>query len=307
MLRFASLRILSAIPTLFAVVLLAFMLIHAAPGGPFDAERQPPPEVAENIARAYHLDESLPQQFARYLKGLLQGDLGPSYRYRNFGVSEIIAGAAPLSFLLGGLSLALALFSGATLGVLAALRRNTFADRLVSAVAMSGISVPVFVIAPLLVLLFAVHLGWLPASFTGSESASRFVLPVLALALPQIAYIARLVRASMIEVLNSDFVRTARSQGLSTTAIIRHHAWKPASMPLLSYLGPAIAATLTGSVVVEQIFGIPGLGQFFVNGALNRDYTLILGLVIFYAVLVIVLNLVVDLAYGLIDPRIRRQ
>lgn len=307
MLRFALLRILSAIPTLFVVVLLAFLLIRAAPGGPFDEERVLPPEVAENIARAYHLDESLPQQFTRYVNGLLRGDLGPSYRYRGYGVSEIIAGAAPLSFLLGGVSLVLAVLVGGLMGALAALRRNTLVDRVLSGIAMSGISIPVFVIAPLLVLLFAVHLGWLPASFTGSESASRFVLPVLALALPQIAYVARLVRASLIEVFESDFVRTARSQGLSTAAIVRHHAWKPAVMPLLSYLGPAVAAILTGSVVVEQIFGIPGLGQFFVNGALNRDYTLILGLVIFYAVLVIVLNLLVDLAYGLIDPRIRQR
>jgi len=307
MLRFALLRILSAIPTLFVVVLLAFLLIRAAPGGPFDAERVLPPEVAENIARAYHLDESLPQQFTRYVNGLLRGDLGPSYRYRGYGVSEIIAGAAPLSFLLGGMSLVLAVLVGGLMGALAALRRNTLVDRVLSGIAMSGISIPVFVIAPLLVLLFAVHLGWLPASFTGSESASRFVLPVLALALPQIAYVARLVRASLIEVFESDFVRTARSQGLSTAAIVRHHAWKPAAMPLLSYLGPAVAAILTGSVVVEQIFGIPGLGQFFVNGALNRDYTLILGLVIFYALLVIVLNLLVDLAYALIDPRIRQR
>lgn len=307
MLRFALVRILSAIPTLFVVVLLAFLLIRAAPGGPFDTERVLPPEVAENIARAYHLDESLPQQFTRYVKGLLRGDLGPSYRYRGYGVSEIIAAAAPLSFVLGAMSLIVAVLVGGLMGALAALRRNTVVDRLLSGIAMSGISIPVFVIAPLLVLLFAVHLRWLPASFTGTDSASRFVLPVLALALPQIAYIARLVRASLIEVFESDFVRTARSQGLSTAAIIRHHAWKPASMPLLSYLGPAVAAILTGSVVVEQIFGIPGLGQFFVNGALNRDYTLILGLVIFYALLIIILNLLVDLAYGLIDPRIRRR
>ena len=172
---------------------------------------------------------------------------------------------------------------------------------------MTGISVPVFVIAPLLVLFFAVHLGWLPASFSGGSGAGRFVLPVIALALPQLAYIARLFRASMIEVMESDFIRAARAQGLSTASIVRYHALKPALLPLLSYMGPAIAAVLTGSVVVEQIFGIPGLGQFFVNGALNRDYTLVLGLVIFYAALIITLNLFVDLLYGFLDPRIRRQ
>lgn len=305
MLRFALLRILSAIPTLFAVVVVAFLLIHSAPGGPFDSERVLPPDIADNIARAYHLDETLPQQFLRYTKGLLRGDLGPSFRYRAYSVSEIIRNAAPVSFLLGGLSLLLAVSIGVSFGVVAALRRDTVIDRIVSIVAMSGISIPVFVIAPLLVLLFAVHLQWLPASFNGATGAERLLLPVLALALPQIAYITRLVRASMIEVLESDFVRTARAQGLSQRSIIRYHALKPATLPLLSYLGPAVAAVLTGSVVIEQIFGIPGLGQFFVNGALNRDYTLVMGLVIFYAVLIIVLNLLVDLLYGYIDPRTR--
>ena len=307
MLRFALLRILSAIPTLLIVIVLAFMLVHAAPGGPFDAERVLAPEVEENIARAYHLDETLGQQFARYFKGLLKGDLGPSYWYRGYNVSDIISNAFPVSFWLGSISLIVALSAGILFGLIAALRRNTVVDRLLSAIAMAGISVPVFVFAPLLVLLFAVHLDWLPASFVGGTGARRYVLPVLALALPQVAYIARLFRASMIETLESDFVRTARAQGLSTVTIIWVHALKPATLPLLSYLGPAIAAVLTGSVVVEQIFGIPGLGQFFVTGAQNRDYTLVLGLVIFYAVVIITLNLIVDLLYGFIDPRIRRR
>lgn len=306
MLRFALLRILTAIPTLFVVIGLAFMLVHAAPGGPFDAERVLPPEIEANIQRAYHLDESLPEQFGRYVGGLLRGDLGPSYRYRAYTVSEIIGRAFPVSFLLGSISLIAALLVGTLFGLVAALHRNTWVDRLVSSLAMTGISVPVLVIAPLLVLLFAVHLNWLPASFSGGRGVARYVMPVLALALPQIAYIARLFRASMIEVLESDFIRTARSQGLSTRSVVRYHALKPAMLPLLSYLGPAVAAVLTGSVVVEQIFGIPGLGRFFVNGALNRDYTLVLGLVIFYAALIIALNLVVDLLYGYIDPRIHR-
>ena len=306
MLRFALLRTLSAIPTLFLVIVLAFMLVHAAPGGPFDAERALPPEIEENIQRAYHLDEPLPQQFARYFRGLLQGDFGPSYRYRGYSVSEIIRNAFPISFLIGSLSLVFALIVGTMLGLTAALYRNTLVDRLLSAIAMTGISVPVFVIAPVLVLVFAVRQNWLPASYTGSGDATRLVLPVLALALPQIAYITRLFRASMIEVLESDYVRTARANGLTTRSIIRQHALKPAMLPLVSYLGPAVAAVLTGSVVIEQIFGIPGLGQFFVNGALNRDYTLVLGLVIFYATLIIVLNLIVDIIYGAIDPRIRR-
>jgi oligopeptide transport system permease protein len=307
MLRFALLRILGAIPTLLVVIGLAFMLVHAAPGGPFDSERVLPPEIEKNIRQVYHLDEPLPRQFSRYLGGVLRGDLGPSYRYRDYSVSEIISNAYPVSFLLGALALVLALSLGVLFGLVAALRRNSGTDRLLSAIAMTGISVPVFVIAPSLVLLFAVRLGWLPASFSGGTGAGRFVLPVIALALPQLAYFTRLFRASMIEVMESDFIRTARAQGLSNVSIVRYHALKPALLPLLSYLGPAIAAVLTGSVVVEQIFGIPGLGQFFINGALNRDYTLVLGLVIFYAVLIISLNLLVDLLYGFLDPRIHRQ
>lgn len=306
MLRFALMRILSAIPTLVFVIALAFMLVRAAPGGPFDDERVLPAEIEANIKAAYHLDEPLPEQFVRYFKGLLRGDLGPSYRYREFTVSEIIADTWFASFLLGSLALLVALVVGMSAGLLAALQRNTWVDRLVSGIAMTGISIPVFVIAPLLVLVFAVRLNWLPASYFGGTGADRLVLPVLALALPQIAYIARLFRASMIEALQSDYVRTARAQGLRTKTIVVHHALQPAMLPLVSYLGPAIAAVLTGSVVVESIFGIPGLGQFFVNGALNRDYTLVLGLVILYATLIIMLNLLVDILYGLLDPRIRR-
>ena len=307
MLRFALLRILGAIPTLFVVIAVAFMLVHAAPGGPFDSERVLLPEVEQSILQAYHLDEPLPQQFARYLRGVLRGDFGPSYTHSEYDVSEIIFESYPVSFLLGAYALVIALAFGILFGLVAALRRNTAIDRLLSGLAMTGISVPVFVIAPIMVLLFAVHLGWLPASFSGGTGAGRFVLPVIALALPQLAYFARLFRASMIEVLESDYIRTARAQGLSTVSIIRHHALKPALLPLVSYLGPAIAAVLTGSIVVEQIFGIPGLGQHFVNGALNRDYTLVLGLVIFYAALIITLNLFVDLLYRYLDPRTRRQ
>ncbi len=307
MLRFALLRLLWAIPTLLLVIVLAFLMVHAAPGGPFDAERALPPEIEANIARAYHLDEPLPQQFARYLGGVLRGDFGPSYRYRDYSVSELIGNAIPVSMKLGVLAMALAVLVGISLGTLAALRQNSVLDRLTMGLAMTGISIPVFVIAPLCILFFAVKLQWLPASWSGSTSAWRFLLPVVALALPQIAYIARLTRASMIEVLGSDFIRTARAQGLDTATIIRYHAMKPAMLPVLSYMGPAIAAILTGSVVVEEIFGIPGVGQFFVRGALNRDYTLVLGIVIFYATLVILLNLIVDVLYGFLDPRIRHQ
>jgi oligopeptide transport system permease protein len=208
---------------------------------------------------------------------------------------------------LGLLAMALALVVGISAGLAAALRSNTVLDRLITGVAMTGLSVPIFVIAPLMVLVFAVYLHWLPASWTGGSGAARLLLPVVALALPQIAYIARLTRGNMIAVLKSDFVRTARAQGLSTASIVRFHALKPAMLPLLSYMGPALAGILTGSVVVEKVFGIPGVGQFFVSGALNRDYTLVLGITIFYAALVIFLNLLVDLLYGFFDPRIRSR
>lgn len=307
MLRYTLLRLLGAIPTLFAVVAIAFMLVHAAPGGPFDAERVLPPEIAEAIEKAYRLDEPLPQQFMRYVGGVVRGDFGPSYRYRDRSVSELIGSGLPISLMLGGLSMLLALSIGVTMGTVAALRQGTLMDRTVMAFAMTGISIPVFVVAPLLVLLLAVKLHWLPAGWSGSHDVSRLVLPVITLALPQIAYIARLTRAGMVDVLQRDFIRTARAQGLDTLTIIRVHALKPALLPVLSYLGPAVAAILTGSVVVEEIFGIPGLGQSFVQSALNRDYTVVLGIVILYAVFIIVFNFVVDVLYGVIDPRVRQR
>ncbi len=307
MLRYALLRIIGAIPTLLLVIAIAFLMVHAAPGGPFDSERALPPDIEENINRAYHLDASLPKQFARYVGGLWRGDLGPSYRFRDYTVAELIGGALPLSMRLGALAMILAIVVGGSAGVVAALQKNTFIDRLVTGVAMIGISVPVFVIAPVMVLVFAVFLNWLPASWSGGGNADRLVMPVIALALPQIAYIARLTRASMINVMGSHFVRTARAQGLSTMSIIRYHTIKPVMLPLLSYMGPAIAGVLTGSVVVEQVFGIPGVGSLFIREALNRDYTVVLGITVFYAALVIVLNLIVDLLYGFLDPRIRSR
>ena len=305
MLRYTLLRLLGAIPTLLLVIVLAFLMVHAAPGGPFDDERVLPADVEANIAKAYHLDESLPKQFVRYMSGLLRGDLGPSYRYRDHTVSELIRSGFPLSLQLGAMAITLALLVGVSAGTVAALRQDSLLDRVVMSFAMTGISIPVFVIAPVLVLLLAVKVHWLPAGWSGSAGAAKFVLPVFTLAMPQIAYIARLTRASMIDVLGRDFIRTARAQGLSTSTLVRVHALRPAMLPVLSYMGPAIAAILTGSVVVEEVFGIPGLGQFFVRGALNRDYTLVLGIVIFYATLIVFLNLLVDILYGVIDPRVR--
>jgi oligopeptide transport system permease protein len=307
LLRYALFRLLGAIPTLILVIALAFLMVHAAPGGPFDDERVLPADIEANIAKAYHLDEPLPQQFVRYISGVVRGDFGPSYRYRDHTVGELVGSAFPVSLKLGAMAMALALVVGIGAGTFAALRQNSVVDRVVMAFAMTGISIPIFVIAPALILFFAVKLHWLPAGWSGNAGGARLLLPVISLALPQIAYIARLTRASMIDVLASDFVRTARAQGLGTIAVIRYHALKPAMLPVLSYMGPAIAAILTGSVVVEEIFGIPGLGQFFIRGALNRDYTLVLGIVVFYATLVILLNLVVDILYSVIDPRIRQR
>ena len=305
MLRFALKRVLGAIPTLLVLIALAFFLIKAAPGGPFDTDRRLPPEIEANLQAAYNLDEPLYRQFGLYLGGLLKGDFGPSFQYRDYTVTELIAAGFPVSLRLGGLAMLLAFVVGVAVGTVAALKQNAFADHAVMAAAMTGISIPNFVMAPLLVLVFAVTLKWLPAGGLGDWR--NFVLPVVALALPQIAYIARLTRGSMIEVLRADFIRTARAQGLPQRAVIIRHALKPALLPVISYLGPATAAIITGSVVIEQIFGVPGLGRFFVQGALNRDYTLVMGVVVFYGVLIVVFNLIVDLLYGWLDPRVQYQ
>jgi oligopeptide transport system permease protein len=303
-LRFACQRLLGAVPTLLVLIALAFFLIRLAPGGPFDSEKTLPPEIEANLRAAYNLDEPLPMQLGRYLWNLARGDFGP---YRDFTVTELIARGFPVSLRLGGLAMALALVLGLAAGTLAALRQNRAADYAVMGAAMTGISIPNFVLAPLLVLFFAVWLRWLPAGGLGDGSMRYVVLPVVALALPQVAYIARLTRGSMIEVLRSPFIRTARAQGLPARVVVLRHALKPALLPVVSYLGPALAAIITGSVVVEQIFGVPGLGRFFVQGALNRDYTLVMGVVVFYGALIIALNFLVDLVYGWLDPRLRQR
>ena len=305
MLRFALKRVFGAIPTLLVLIALAFFLIKVAPGGPFDTDRRIPPEIEANLQAAYNLDKPLYIQFGLYLGGLLKGDFGPSFQYRDYTVTELIATGFPVSLRLGGFAMLLAFFVGVAVGTIAALKQNSFTDHAAMAVAMTGISIPNFVMAPLLVLLFAVTLKWLPAGGLGDWR--NFVLPVIALALPQIAYIARLTRGSMIEVLRADFIRTARAQGLPQRTVIIRHALKPALLPVISYLGPATAAIITGSVVIEQIFGVPGLGRFFIQGALNRDYTLVMGVVVFYGVLIIVFNLIVDLVYGWLDPRVQYQ
>jgi oligopeptide transport system permease protein len=305
MLGFALKRLLTAIPTLLVLLALAFTLIRVAPGGPFDSEKELPPEIEARLNEAYHLDEPIYMQFGRYLGSLLQGDFGPSFQYKDYTVTELISAGFPVSLKLGGLAMLLAVCAGVAIGTWAALRQNSPTDHAVMALAMTGISIPVFVMAPLLILFFAVQLRWLPAGGLGEGSWQNLVLPVVSLALPQIAVIARLTRGSMIEVLRSDFIRTARAQGLAQREILLVHALKPALLPVVSYLGPATAGIITGSVVIEQIFGVPGLGRYFVQGALNRDYTLVMGVVVFYGVLIIALNFLVDLAYRWLDPRVK--
>jgi len=302
--RHAFVRLLGLVPTLLVLITIAFFLIRMAPGGPFDGEKVLPPEIRANLDASYHLDEPLLQQYFRYLGQILTGDFGPSFQYKDWTVNELIAQGFPVSATIGGLAMIMAFVIGTLIGTLAALRQNSMADYSVMGVAMLGISIPNFVVAPLLILVTAVYAGWLPAG-GWDWSWQRMVLPVITLALPVIAYIARLTRGSMIEVLHSNYIRTARAKGLPEHLVIRRHAFKPAILPVISYMGPATAALITGSVVIERIYSIPGLGSYFVQGALNRDYTLVMGVVIFYGVVIVVLNFIVDLLYAWLNPRIR--
>ena len=305
MLRYSLKRLLGAIPTLFILMTLAFFMMRAAPGGPFDTEKTLPPEIQANLDKKYHLDEPLFQQYGRYLWDLLHGDFGPSFQYKDYSVNELIATGFPVSLRLGMSAIGIALIIGVGLGTLAALRQNSATDYSVMTLTMTGISIPNFVLAPILILVFAVYLGWLPAGGWNDGAFKNTILPIIGLALPQIAYISRLMRGSMIEVLRSNPIRTARAKGLPERVVILRHALKPALLPVVSFLGPATAAVITGSVVIEQIFGIPGLGRYFVQGALNRDYTLVMGVVVFYGALIILFNFIVDLVYALLDPKVR--
>ncbi len=305
MLRYSLKRLLGAIPTLLILMTLAFFMMRAAPGGPFDTEKSLPPEIQANLDKKYHLDEPLIQQYGRYLWDLAHGDFGPSFQYKDYSVNELIATGFPVSLRLGLSAIAIALVVGVGLGTLAALRQNSATDYSVMTLAMTGISIPNFVLAPILILIFAVYLGWLPAGGWNDGAWRNTILPIIGLALPQIAYISRLMRGSMIEVLRSNPIRTARAKGLPERVVILRHALKPALLPVVSFLGPATAAVITGSVVIEQIFGIPGLGRYFVQGALNRDYTLVMGVVVFYGMLIILFNFIVDLVYAMLDPKVR--
>lgn len=305
MLGYALRRLLGSLPTLWAIVTVAFFMMRLAPGGPFTLERALPPAIEKNLLAAYRLDQPLWRKYLDYLGGLLVGDLGPSFKYQDFTVAELIAAGFPASLRVGGLAILVAVLVGVSLGTLAALRQNQRLDHLVMGAAMVGIAVPNYVLAPILTLVFGVYLAWLPVGGWGDGAVRNLVLPVTALALPQIAYIARLTRGSMIEALGQNHVRTARAKGLGERIVVVRHALRGGLLPVVSYLGPATAGLVTGSVVIETIFAIPGIGRYFVQGALNRDYTLVMGVVIFYAVLIILLNLVVDLLYGLLDPRVK--
>ncbi len=311
MLSYAVRRILGAIPTLFIIITLAFFMMRLAPGGPFDSARRIPPEIEHNIEKAYNLDKPVYQQYLLYLGDLAHGDLGPSYKNRDFSVAQLIATGLPVSARLGISAMVIAVIFGIALGTLAALRQNSATDYGVMSVAMAGITIPTFVTAPILTLIFGVYglhlFGYdftLPVGGWNGGAFRNMILPVTTLALPQIAIIARLVRGSMVEVLHSNYVRTARAKGLPDYLVVWRHALRAGLLPLVSYLGPAVAGILTGSLIVEQIFGLPGIGRYFVQGALNRDYTLVMGVVITYAALVILMNLVADLLYAVLDPRV---
>ncbi len=299
-------RLLLVPPTLLAVVTIAFILMRAAPGGPFDLERPLDPAAMANLKRVFGLDQPLWRQYLDYLSALGRGDLGPSYGWREYSVGELLGHALPISFSLGASALLLALVVGVTAGAAAAERRGSALDRLVTAAASLGLVAPTFVLAPLAQYVFGLRLGWLPVGGWNDGALANRVLPIAILAAPQVAAIARLTRAAMIDALTSPSSRTLRAYGLGRKTILAH-AFRAASLPLVSYLGPAAAALTTGSVVVETIFGIPGLGRYFVEAALNRDYTLAMGVAILVATTIVLFNLIVDVAYALIDPRIGHE
>jgi len=305
MLAYTLRRIVGLVPTLFVLVTLAFFIIRLAPGGPFDQEQALTPAIRANLDAAYGLDQPLPVQYGRYLGALLRGDLGPSFRFKDFSVNELIASGLPLSLTTGLAAAALAFLVGVPLGAWAAWRARSRGARLLMNLSLLGVVLPAFVVGPLLALLFGIY--WPVFRIGGYEpgNPSFLVLPVITLALPVGAYVARLTRDSMSEVLAMPFIRTARAKGLSSRRVLVHHALRPALIPVVSYLGPAIAFVVTGSLVVETVFGLPGSGRFLVQGAIDRDYPLVMGMILVYGVFTLVCNLVADLLYGWLDPRVR--
>src|ERR1700733_13942348 len=305
MTRYFFTRLAGAVPTLFIIITITFFLMRAAPGGPFDQEQALAPEIKANLQRACGLDQPVWTQYGRYLKSLLHGDFGPSFKYKDFTVTELIGQGFPVTFELGTIAVVLALSLGIPLGTFAALHHNSAADYATMSLAVVGIAIPSFVVLPFLGLLFGIYLHWLPVAGWEPGSLKHLALPVVALALPPLSVIARLVRASMLEVLRSHFIRTAFAKGLPLHTVLVRHALRPALLPVASYLPPAVASIMTGSLVVESIAGLPGIGRYMVQGALNRDYTLVMGMVIIYSTLLIVMGLLVDLLYAWLDPRVR--
>lgn len=305
MLKFIIKRLLEAIPTLLVLITVSFFMMRFAPGNPFSSERKLPPEVMTNIEAKYGLDKPVTEQYLVYLKNLAKGDLGPSFKYKDFTVNELVHQSFPVSAKIGGIAFILAVLVGVSFGIMAALRQNTWIDYLLMSTAMFGVVVPSFVLAPVLTLIFAIALHWLPAGGWQNGQLPYMVLPVIGMMMYYVSAIARIMRGSMIETLNANFIRTARAKGLPMHYIILHHALRPAMLPVVSYLGPAFVGIITGSVVIETMFGLPGIGQLFVNGALNRDYSMVMGLTILVGALTILFNAVVDILYAVIDPKIR--
>jgi oligopeptide transport system permease protein len=305
MLGYVIRRFFSAIPTLFLIVTISFFLMRVAPGGPFNQEKGLNPVVKANLERQYNLHEPLWKQYVYYLNDLLHGNLGPSYVLPDFSVAELFRAGLPISIQLGASALLLALIIGGALGVVAALNQNRSIDYSVIALATAGSTIPTFVIAPLLQLTFGLALAMLPVGGWGGGLLRHKIMPIITLSLPQIAIVARLMRGSMIESLRSHHIRTARALGLSQLSVVVRHALRGAVLPIISYAGPAAAALLTGSIIVETIFSIPGVGRYFVEGALNRDYTLVMGTVVVIALFTILFNLIVDILYAVVDPRVR--
>ena len=307
MLKFILNRLLEAIPTLLILITLSFLLMRFAPGSPFLSERALPPEVMANLNAKYGFDQPLWQQYLTYMNNLLHGDLGHSFKYKDYTVNELVANALPVSAEIGLWAFFLAVFFGVAVGTLAAIKQNSWFDYAIMSTAMVGIVIPSFVIAPLLIYFFALKLQWLPAGGWHEGAWQYQILPVMSLAFLYMASFARITRGSMIETLNANFIRTAKAKGLRFSTIVIRHALLPAMLPVISYMGPAFVGIITGSVVIETIFGLPGIGKLFVNAAFNRDYSLVLGITIIIGVLTILFNAIVDILLAAIDPKIRIQ
>ncbi|QUM77827.1 oligopeptide ABC transporter permease OppB [Moritella sp. 24] len=305
MFKFIIKRIFESIPTMLVLITLSFFLMRFAPGNPFSSERALPPEVMANINAKYGLDKPVLEQYTTYLTNIIQGDLGPSFKYKDFTVNELVGAALPVSAKIGFFAFVLTLILGVFIGTMAALRQNTWFDYTIMSTAMLGVVMPSFVLAPALIYLFSINLGWLPAGGWNSGTWMYMILPVVAMSLLYVATFARITRGSMIEVMNSNFIRTARSKGLSKPHIVIKHALKPAMLPVVSYMGPAFVGIITGSVVIETIFGLPGIGKLFVNAAFNRDYSLVMGITVLIGFLFILFNAIVDILLAYIDPKIR--